>query len=39
MCAVISDPCMTPILVNQAEVRAIYSLNEILYSVLPMVLN
>jgi len=36
MCAVIRDPSMTPISVNQAEVRAINSLNEILYSVLPV---
>lgn len=36
MCAVIRDPSMTPIAVNQAEVRAINSLNEILYSVLPV---
>lgn len=36
MCAVIRDPSMIPIAVNQAEVRAINSLNEILYSVLPV---
>lgn len=36
MCAVIRDPSMTPISVNQAEARAINSLNEILYSVLPV---
>lgn len=36
MCAVIRDPSMTPISVNQSEIRAINMLNEILYSVLPV---